>query len=87
MFFDSTRTRRSADRSRSQGSRHANLVAVVDEIDVEGIIAVWGNELTEDLVSFFVRCLFRDPAEALGHAKDVGVHEKCGEGKTNIYST
>ncbi len=49
----------------------AYLAAVVDEIDVEGIVAVRGYQLASNLVSFFIRRVFRNPAEALGHAKNV----------------
>ncbi len=57
-------------------ARDADLAPVADEVDVEGIVAVRGNELTKFLVSFFIRSLLRHPAEALGDAKDVSVHRE-----------
>ncbi len=57
-------------------SSHANLAAVTDQVDVEGIVVVRGNELTKNLVSFFIRRFLRHPAEALGDAKDVRVHRE-----------
>ena len=48
------------------------------KVDVDRTVAVRGNELTEYPVSFFVGRVFGEPAEALGHAKDVRVRRECG---------
>ncbi len=58
-------------------ARHANLAAVADEVDMQGILAVGRNELTKDLVSFFIGRVFGDPAESLGHTKDMGIDREC----------
>ncbi len=66
---------------------HTNLAAVLDEVNVEGIVAVGGNELAEDLVSSFIGSLVRHPAEAFRHAKDVGIDRERREGRTKVYET
>jgi hypothetical protein len=60
-------------------TRHANLKAVAIEAEVEWIVTIRENELAEDLVSLFVCGLFRTPAEAFGHAKDVRIHRERGQ--------
>ncbi len=57
---------------------HADLAAVPYQVDVKGIISFRGNELTKNLVSFFVCGVFRYPAESLGHAKNMGIDRKRG---------
>jgi hypothetical protein len=45
---------------------------------MEGIVAVRRNELTEDLVSFFVWGFFRNPTQAFRDAKDMGIDRERG---------
>ncbi len=68
-------------------ARDANLAPVADEVNVEGIIAVRGNELTKNLVGFFIRRFFGDPAEAFRDAKDVGIYWECGQSRTTVYGS
>ncbi len=69
----------------ARNAGHANLAAMTNKVDVERIVAVGRNELAENLVSFFIRGVFGNPAEALGHAKDVRIDWERGRGTTSIY--
>jgi hypothetical protein len=65
----------------------ANLAAVADEVDVQGIVAVRRNEVTGDCVGFFTGCLLGNPAEALGHASDMRIYWECGQSRATVYGS
>jgi hypothetical protein len=46
------------------------------KVDLQGVEAVRGIELTEDLVSFFISRVFGNPSEAFGHAKNLRIDRK-----------
>ena len=59
-------------------ARFAYRAPVRDEIDMERIIKVWGDEPFEDFVRLLARGFLRNPAQTLGDAKYVRVHRKRG---------
>jgi hypothetical protein len=57
------------------------------KVEVEATIVIWKNKRTEQLVRLFIRPVRRDPAEAPGHAKQMGVYWECGQSRTTVYGS
>jgi hypothetical protein len=59
--------------------RNAILVAARDQVDVEGMGAIRGNQFAKGLVSLFDGRLLGDPAEAFSQPKDYRVGRERGQ--------
>ncbi len=55
-----------------------------DEVQVEGIVEVRRHERFEDFVRLLARGFFRNPAQALGHAKYMRVYREPGQYGLNV---
>jgi hypothetical protein len=64
----------------------ADLPAVANEIDADGIVAVRQNEIAENLVSFFTGSFFGHLAEGLGNPKEMRIDRERWHGPSTIWN-